>query len=219
MVGAIHKAMAESIPQIHISKKSNFIPDNIKNLIKVWNNLRKIFQWTKSQEIKKIKNKLSNIISKKLTKHNNETWNAKLENLKIADNSLWKIAKCLIKRHSSSIPILHGLNGLAFSDEDRVEQLAENYERVHHMPGTLGQDETDHIAEQKCIEINAQQVNMSRKLAPPFCFFKKTKVVLNCTRFVLTCAANNFWKKWKLGLKFWKNDFFTSTAILFFLKK
>ena len=33
---------------------------------------------------------------------------------------------------------------------------------------------------------------MSRKLAPPFCFFKKTKVVLNCARFVLNCAANDF---------------------------
>ena len=43
---------------------------------------------------------------------------------------------------------------------------------------------------------------MSRKLAPPFCFFKKTKVVLNCARFVLNCAANDFGKKSKLGLKF-----------------
>ena len=168
MVGAIHKAMAESIPQIHISKNSNSIPVNIKNLIKVRNNLRKFFQRTKSQEIKKIKNKLSNIINKKLTKHNNETWNAKLENLKIADNSLWKMAKCLTKRNSSSIPILHGLNGLAVFDEDRVEQLAENYERVHRMPGTLGEEETDHIIEQKCIEINAQQFNPDEiKLVSP----------------------------------------------------
>ena len=44
------------------------------------------------------------------------------------------MAKCLTKRNSNSIPILHGLNGLAISDEDRVEQLAENYERVHRMP-------------------------------------------------------------------------------------
>ena len=35
---------------------------------------------------------------------------------------------------------------------------------------------------------------MSRKLKPPFCFFKKTKVFINC-------AANDFWKKIKIRAK------------------
>ena len=83
--------------------------------------------------------------------------------------------------------------------------------------------------------------SMSRKLAPPFCLFQKTKVVLNCARFVLNCAVNDFWKKWKLGLnctrfvlncaandfwkksklglKFWKNDFFYQHRHFVFLKK
>ena len=40
---------------------------------------------------------------------------------------------------------------------------------------------------------------ISRKLAPPFCFFKKTKVVMNCAR--LCCKQ--ILKKWKLRPKFW----------------
>ncbi|KAF2879443.1 hypothetical protein ILUMI_26723 [Ignelater luminosus] len=63
-----------------------------------------------------------------ITVQRNESWEAKLESLDLADNSLWRMAKVL--RHKwSPIPPIHGERGLAHTDEQKVEAFADNLER------------------------------------------------------------------------------------------
>ena len=106
-------------------------------MIKIRNKLRRICQRTNKQEYKNIKNKLSNLIKRKIAIFSNENWNRKLDELEVKDNSLWKMAKCLTKRKETEIPVLHGLNGLAISNEDRVAQIADNIKKVHYLTDNI----------------------------------------------------------------------------------
>ena len=58
----------------------------------------------------------------------------KLSNLNVKDNSLWKMAKGLVRKSSfNKFPTLHGKKGLAISDTDKAEVLTDHYELVHYL--------------------------------------------------------------------------------------
>ena len=72
LVKMIQNASNKSIPLApENAGKHYMLPPDIKALIKTRNNLRKIFQRTYSEEIRKIKKKSSNVITRKLVNFNN----------------------------------------------------------------------------------------------------------------------------------------------------
>lgn len=158
-VSVIQNAMSKSIPKIKIKQNIKFVSDEIRLMISDRNKLRKIYQSTRSIEVKKIKNKLTNSIRRKIFQYNNDRWNEKLESLTVKDNSLWKMAKCLTKKNNNSIPILHGLNGLALSNEDRVEEIANNFEKVHRLTQDMSDYDTEKLINRKYREIRAKQID------------------------------------------------------------
>ena len=95
--------------------------------------MRNLISKTKRQEIKSIKNRLSNVIIRKICKFSNKYWLKKLKDLKIQYNSLWKTARSYTKNNNRTIPILHGLNRLAISNREKVEQIASNFEKVLYL--------------------------------------------------------------------------------------
>ena len=125
------------------------LPVEIKALINTRNNSRKIFQRTNSEEIRKIKNNLSNVITKKLVHFNNNNWNKKLNSLNIKDNSLWKAAKCSTKETVTSIPALQGQDGLVYNDLGKSNLLAAHYEKVYSMTNCMKDDVIDRLADAK----------------------------------------------------------------------
>ena len=129
--------------------KHNMLPPDIKALIKTTNNLRKIYQRTYSEEIRKIKNKFSNVITRKLVNFNNNNWNKKLNSLNIKDIPLWKMAKCFTKTIVTSIPALQGQDGLVYNDLEKSNLLAAHYEKVHTMTNCMRNDVIDRLADAK----------------------------------------------------------------------
>ena len=103
-------------------------------------------QRTDNNEVRKIKNKLSNTINKKIAEFNNNNWSIKLNNLNTRDNSLWKMAKRFKRKDVNSIPTLRGPDSLVHSNTDKANLLAAHYEKVHHMTTNMGDDDTEKLA-------------------------------------------------------------------------
>ena len=148
LVKMIQNASNKSIPLAPGNAGKHYmLPPDIKALIKTRNNLRKMYQRTYSEEIRKIKNKLSNVITKKLVNFNNNNWNKKLNSLNIKDNSLWKMAKCFTKTTVTTIPALQGQDGLVYNDLEKSNLLAAHYEKVHNMTNCMRNDAIDRLAD------------------------------------------------------------------------
>ncbi|CAG5082715.1 Protein of unknown function [Cotesia congregata] len=136
----------DQLENIIIEAKNKAIPEiTIKP-----NAARCKYQRTRLDNYKKLKNSLTNEINSRIRDFNNKMWDKKLNKLSVKDNSIWKIAKSFTKKFDNLIPTLHGPNGLAFSEVDKVNTLAENFERVHHLTENDGDDETETI----CMYIN-----------------------------------------------------------------
>ena len=147
------------------ARKHCMLPADIMALIKTRNNSKKIFQSTNSEEIRKIKNKLSNVITKKLVNFNNNNWNKKLNSLNIKDNSLWKITKYFTKKTITSIPALQSQDGLVYNDLRKSNLLAGHYEKVHSMTNCMRNDVIDRLADAKYqnllnLEITAENIDL-----------------------------------------------------------
>lgn len=139
----IQSAMAKSIPSAKVKGFCRVTDQEIKDLIHERNSLRRISQRTKDPKDRIAKNKITNLIGKKVKNMNNSNWEKKMTSLKTSDNSLWKFTKHLTKKHDYKMPHLHGPNGLVFSEQEKADLLAENFEKVHHQTEDFGDDETD----------------------------------------------------------------------------
>ena len=154
LVTVISNASSKAIPIVKgTGGKHHILPPNIKALITARYKLRKLWQRTGNNEVRKIKNKLSNTINKKIAEFNNNNWSIKLNNLNTRDNSLWKMAKCFKRKDVNSIPTLRGPDGLVHSNTDKANLLAAHYEKLHHMTTYMGDDDTEKLANAKCLDI------------------------------------------------------------------
>ena len=130
LIRVVFGAVNETIPNKTSTNFYKHLPNYIRNLVKNRNSLRRIFQRTVSNTVRKIKNQLANKINREISKVNNTNWNNKLKSIKIQDNSLRKMAKCPTKGKLNTIPTLHGKNGMAVSDDDKANVLADHYESL-----------------------------------------------------------------------------------------
>ena len=159
LLGSIKEATNKAILRKHCKLKHIPLPPYIRNLIKYRNALRKLYQKTLSNNVRKIKNKLSNKITKEIASFENKNWQSKLTNLNIKDNSLWKMAKNFTKKNKNYIPTLYGVNGLAVTDYDKANTLAEHYESVHHLTNIPGDDTTEQQVSAKYEQIANELVD------------------------------------------------------------
>ena len=158
LIRVISGAVHESIPNKNPTSFYKPLPTYIRNLIKNRNSLRRIFQRTGSNAVRKIKNQLANKINREISKVNNTNWNNKLKSLKIQDNSLWKMAKCLTKGKLNTIPTLDEKNGMSVSDEDKANVLADYYELIYHLTEDSGDNGTARLVKTGYKEITCDTV-------------------------------------------------------------
>lgn len=88
------KAQATVRKPVNSTNLSSF-PPNIKALTKEKNGHQKRARLTQDPEIKREANRLQEEVKRQIRKYRNETWEAKLSNLKPEDNSLWKLKRVL----------------------------------------------------------------------------------------------------------------------------
>lgn len=67
----------------------------------------------------------------------------KLQNLKIKDNSVRKMAPKFPKKYPGSIVKLHGPSGLIFDDLGKTNASADKFEEVHHLTFDMGDDKSN----------------------------------------------------------------------------
>lgn len=104
---------------------SNFnypiIPEEIRSLIVEKRRARARYHLSRLPSHKSAYNKLANSLKKILIKHKANAFEQKLHNLSVADCSLWRETKQLLKYKAPSTPLKKADNTLAFSDVEKAE--------------------------------------------------------------------------------------------------
>ncbi|GFX26997.1 uncharacterized protein TNCV_802971 [Trichonephila clavipes] len=104
-----------------------YVQGELKELFKERNKARKTWQQTRHQQHKTELNRLQNAIKRKMYHYRQQAWEDNLSTLNAEDNSLWGIAKALRKK-TSPISALNGLTGIALSDTNKTEVIAQSLE-------------------------------------------------------------------------------------------
>lgn len=110
--------------------KEDRLPNEILDLIRTKNRIRKRWQNTRRDEDKRRMTELTNQIRTDIKTYKNKCWTEKLTKLNVRDNSLWKITKNLRKTNEKVPTITH--NGRDFfTNKDKAEVIAEHFADVH----------------------------------------------------------------------------------------
>ncbi|GFT52230.1 probable RNA-directed DNA polymerase from transposon X-element [Trichonephila clavipes] len=104
-----------------------YVKGELKGLIKERNKARKTWQQTRHPQHKTELNRLQNIIKRKIYHYRQQAWEDNLLTLNAEDNSLWGIAKAFRKK-ASPISALNGPTGIALSDTNKTEVIAQSLE-------------------------------------------------------------------------------------------
>ncbi|CAH1383686.1 unnamed protein product, partial [Tenebrio molitor] len=121
------------------------IPDDITQLMKERNKIRKIYQRTGASEDKNLMTKHNEEIKNRLEIHKRKFWNNKLKKLNTKDNSLWKMAKSL-KKNRNELPPLQLVNGdEAVTDKEKAEALVSHFQSIHQDLFSISTPEQDRI--------------------------------------------------------------------------
>lgn len=103
------------------------IPQDIKDLIKRKNKVRKLYYRSHYPPYKEEFTELQNQVKTKLREHHNNAWQNKLLQLNPEDGGLWKISK-FFRTDSSTYPPLSTPLGIVCSDAEKAEAFADNLE-------------------------------------------------------------------------------------------
>lgn len=155
----IQKAIQISIPTHNTKSNALTLPKDITRLIKHRNKTRRQFQQHGKDVHRILKNFLTNEIKNRIKKLENESWEAKLKSLSIQDNSIWKMAKVFTKPTMNTIPTLHGTQGLAITNKQKANALAENFEKVHHLTELMGSRQIRRVVNATFNNTKEQNIN------------------------------------------------------------
>ncbi|KAB0804621.1 hypothetical protein PPYR_01591 [Photinus pyralis] len=103
------------------------LTDIIKELIRDKNRARREYQRSRDPADKAELNRLEREVKTSIWNHRNEQWRQKVESLNPDDGSLWTMSRYLRKKRPR-LPPLHGPFGVAYTDADKAEALADSLE-------------------------------------------------------------------------------------------
>lgn len=140
---AITSAVNKHIPRIEARAKYQPLSPKIKELTRERNRIRRLIQNSGDDTWKYEKNRLSNIIQKETRKFLNEKTTRRLQGLSVTNNSLWKHTRLITRGSDNKIPALHGIRGMAYTNADNAEALADAFAQNHTLTQDFGDEETD----------------------------------------------------------------------------
>ena len=153
----IQAAMRSSIP-LHVNKAKNPLTAETRKMITTRNRLRKRYQSTRFRSYKVQQNRLRNKIRTAIVKSKNLSWEQRLKKLSPRDNSLWKLTKFFTKGRERTIPALHGPRGIVFTDREKANVLADQFERVHHLTEDFSDRETERMVRQEYKAVKESEI-------------------------------------------------------------
>ena len=89
----------------------------------------------------------------------NDSWDKKLKILNVKDNSIWKMAEAFTEQTNNTTSTLHGTQRLAFSNKQKANVLAENFEKVHHLTENMCNSKLSRLVNTKYKEILHEEIN------------------------------------------------------------
>jgi hypothetical protein len=126
--GAFLKALAASTPTRRPRDNSRpLIPAGIQDEICLKNRLRRRRQITRNPALKAEVNSLQRSVTRRLNEWRNDQWSATLQSLDPEDQSLWRMTKRVMRVPTPSPPLVTP-GGIALSDSEKAEALADNLE-------------------------------------------------------------------------------------------
>jgi hypothetical protein len=125
---AIQEATAESAPKRRPRADPHPpLPASTQNEIRHKNRLRGQSQVTRDPPLEAHVNRLQRSANYRLNEWRNEMWSETLESLDSEDQSLWQITKRVMRVPTPSPP-LQEPGGLALSDSEKAEDLADSHQ-------------------------------------------------------------------------------------------
>ena len=124
--GTVLKALAASTPK-HRPRDGPRppIPAGIQEEIRLKNQLRRQWQITRDPTLNAKVNRLQRSVTRRLNEWRNDQWSATLKSLNHEDQLLWRMTKCVMRVLTSSPPLVTP-GGIALSDSEKAEALADN---------------------------------------------------------------------------------------------
>ncbi|GFX36706.1 probable RNA-directed DNA polymerase from transposon X-element [Trichonephila clavipes] len=114
-----------SRPMIH--SEPPFVQGELKHLFRERNKARKLWQFTRFPQHKTDLNRLQNKIKRLVGNYRQQVWEDHLTSLDAEDGSLWGTARAFRKK-ASPISALNGPNGIALSDSNKTDLIAQSLE-------------------------------------------------------------------------------------------
>lgn len=134
----IKTALNVAAPPTTMSHRIISLPDSIKAKIKIRNRLLRLFQTTRLQHFKTSVNRANTSIRKDISNWRNNNWSDFLIKLKPTETcTLWNATK-IFRKKSTPIPPLSTTTGMALSDTEKANALADNFQSIHSQNSTLG---------------------------------------------------------------------------------
>jgi hypothetical protein len=111
------------------------ISDSTQLCIKERNKYKRLFQRcndpVRKQLYRSITKQLSNLAKENVLLDRNKNWNNFLSNLPTGSNKFWAITKAFKGKKTQTIPYLTYNNKEHYADEEKVELIANNFEKSH----------------------------------------------------------------------------------------
>lgn len=127
------------------------MPETILQLIKQKHKARRKWQRTSLPQDKDILQQLTHDVKREIRKHLNQNWTDKIKKLSTKDNSIWKMTK-MLKNKATQIPALNINNNTIFTDEEKAEEISNQFAKVHQL------EEDNDTEEQQQIKIHSKKV-------------------------------------------------------------
>jgi hypothetical protein len=130
----IQKAIEINTYKVTLNKnqESEIITPQVKEKIKNRNKLKRIWQRTQHPGIKEQINKLNHKIRNEIKTNRSNVWDKKLEDIKINDDTLYKISK-LLKKKRAPLGVIRDGSRAAITDAERAELLSCHYSKIHDL--------------------------------------------------------------------------------------
>lgn len=173
----IQQAKEKFIPLILPKTKQIEIPQEIINDIKYRNRLRRQLQRNRTMQLKNEIAELNTLIRLKLESNKQTHWANFIRKINIKDNSLWKMNKYFKNSsNDTSIPTLHGPNGLVEDEKEKTNTFARTYQRIHEQTDHMSDNDTERMVNRTIADFNKININMPYdKLTSPQEIFKIIK--------------------------------------------
>ena len=137
----INDSMSKSTP-LTVSKPQEVLPTELQILIKRKNAYRRRYQRTRECIYENAMNVLIKSINHKIYVWRNKVWSDKLASVKPGNKTLWKVVKKIKNKRRSIAPLLTN-KGYVFKESDKVNALAENFEKIYKSNLNMGSIHND----------------------------------------------------------------------------